>query len=279
MQYSFNTWVYGSFPVWLPSYPLDEVIRPLAAIGHDGIEIGCAAPHAWPAYLSQTRRNEIRSLLDGEGIAVSSLLPAPGGGPGCNPASPLVEERRFTVSHYKEVIDLAVDLGSPLVLYIGGWQVFGTSRQDAWAYSLECLKDIAAYANERHVLVAVEPTPADSNLVESVDDALEMMRAAECPNVKVMFDSFHVNCRSEVPADYVRQMGKDLAHVHFAHADRLAPQEGHIDYQSVMRELNAVDYSGYVTMETGFHARTSDPDQIASDALRYRKAVESSLDR
>lgn len=51
------------------------------------------------------------------------------------------------------------------------------------------------------------------------------------------------------------------------------------DYQSVMRELNAVGYSGYVTMETGFHARTSDPDQIASDALRYRKAVESSLDR
>lgn len=30
MKYSFNTWVYGSFPVWLPSYPLDEVIRRLA---------------------------------------------------------------------------------------------------------------------------------------------------------------------------------------------------------------------------------------------------------
>ena len=28
---------------------LDEAIRRLARIGYDGIEIGCAAPHAWPA--------------------------------------------------------------------------------------------------------------------------------------------------------------------------------------------------------------------------------------
>ena len=43
MKYAFNTWCYGSFPTWLPSYPLDEVVRRLAAIGYDGIEIGCAA--------------------------------------------------------------------------------------------------------------------------------------------------------------------------------------------------------------------------------------------
>ena len=52
MKYAFNTWAYSSFPVWLPAYPLDEAIRRLAAIGYDGVEIGCAAPHAWPTYLS-----------------------------------------------------------------------------------------------------------------------------------------------------------------------------------------------------------------------------------
>ncbi len=31
-------------PSWLPSYELDEVVRRLARIGYDGIEIGCAAP-------------------------------------------------------------------------------------------------------------------------------------------------------------------------------------------------------------------------------------------
>jgi sugar phosphate isomerase/epimerase len=85
MKYAFNTWAYGSFPTWLPAYTLDETIRRLATIGYDAVEIGCAAPHAWPAYLSPDKRKEIRKIADGEGIVVSSLLPAPGDGPGCNP--------------------------------------------------------------------------------------------------------------------------------------------------------------------------------------------------
>ncbi|NEU33322.1 sugar phosphate isomerase/epimerase, partial [bacterium LRH843] len=48
MKISFNTWVYGSFPSWLPTYPLEEVISRLSAMGYDGIEIGCASPHAYP---------------------------------------------------------------------------------------------------------------------------------------------------------------------------------------------------------------------------------------
>src|ERR1700741_1664577 len=64
MKYAFNTWAYSSFPAWLPCYPLDEAIRRIAAIGYDGVEIGCAAPHAWPAYLSKERRAELRNLLE-----------------------------------------------------------------------------------------------------------------------------------------------------------------------------------------------------------------------
>ena len=39
MKLSFNTWVYSSFPVWVPAYPLEETIKRIARIGYDGIEI------------------------------------------------------------------------------------------------------------------------------------------------------------------------------------------------------------------------------------------------
>ena len=58
MKLAFNTWVYSSFPVWVPSYPLDETIERIAKIGYDGIEIGAAAPHAYPDYLSTERRRD-----------------------------------------------------------------------------------------------------------------------------------------------------------------------------------------------------------------------------
>ena len=118
MKYAFNTWAYSSFPAWLPCYPLDEAIRRIAAIGYDGVEIGCAAPHAWPAYLSKERRAELRNLLEASSLQAVSLLPTPGGGPGFNPASPLAEERAATVPYYNEVIDLASDLSAKNVLHI-----------------------------------------------------------------------------------------------------------------------------------------------------------------
>ncbi|RYE37573.1 MAG: sugar phosphate isomerase/epimerase, partial [Hyphomicrobiales bacterium] len=128
-KYAFNTWAYSSFPCWVPSYSIEETIRRIAGFGYDGIEIGCAAPHAWPAYLSPSHRRDLKSLMDDLNLKPVSLLPAPGGGPGHNVASLLPEERKATIAHYKEVVDLAHDLGADRVLYIAGWRSFGTGYQ------------------------------------------------------------------------------------------------------------------------------------------------------
>jgi protein FrlC len=277
VKYAFNTWCYGSFPCWLPSYPLDEVVKRLARIGYDGIEIGCAAPHAWPAYLGAQRRRDLRRLMEGEGLPAVSLLPAPGGGPGFNPASPLAEERAATVAHYGEVVDLASDLGAGIVLYIAGWQVFGTLRADALRHSLECLIPIAKRAAEKGLTVAIEPTSADSNLIDTADQALELMRATGQNNVKVMFDTYHALYRNEPSADYVRVMGEHLAHIHFADTDRRAPGDGAVDWRSVMQAVKDSGFSGHLTMEIGFNARSADPDAMAHRALTYLKRLEKEL--
>ncbi len=277
MKYAFNTWAYGSFPSWLPSYELDEVVRRLARIGYDGIEIGCAAPHAWPAYLGVARRRELKKLMQGEGLPAVSLLPAPGGGPGHNPASPLKEEREATVSHYCEVVDLAADLGAGLVLYIAGWQVFGSTREQALERSLDCLTRIATHATKRGITIAIEPTAADSNLIDTPHQALEMMHACGQPNVKTMFDTFHALYRDDVSADHVRILGKDLAHVHFADTDRGAPGDGAVDWLGVMQAVKDIGYSGHLTMEIGFATRKADPDAMARRALAYLKGIEPLL--
>jgi protein FrlC len=279
MKYAFNTWAYSSFPAWLPSYPLDEAIRRIAAIGYDGVEIGCAAPHAWPGYLNKERRAELRSLLKACGLQAISLLPTPGGGPGFNPASPLAEERDATVRYYNEVIDLALDLGAEKVLYIAGWQIFGTSRQQAWDRSKDCLDQIASHADEKGITIVVEPTAAATNLIETADDAMELMRSVARDNVKVMFDTLHALYRNEIPADYVRTMREDLVHVHVSDSGRVIPGEGRVDWIGLMQALNECGYSGYLTMELGLDSRAADPDQIARTALRFLKGVESQLNR
>lgn len=277
MRYAFNIWPYTTFPVWTPAYPMEETIKRLSKIGYDGLEIGCAAPHAWPYYLSAERRKEIKTLMDTNNIKASSMLPAPGGGPGVNPASASIEERKWTVQHYKDIIDLAVDFGCPTVLYLAGWFMFGTRQKDAWKYSVESLIEIAEYAKTKNITLMVEPQAADSNLVESADDAIRMMEDADLPNIKLMFDIFHVLYRNEVPSDYIYTMGENLKHIHISDYRRLAPGQGGLDFLPVMQALKDVGYDGYVTMEIGFDSRAVHPDSIARLALDHLKGLESKL--
>ena len=142
MKISYNNWAYTAFFVWVPAYTLDETIKRLAKIGYDGIEIGAGAPHAYPAHLPPERRLVVRALLDEHDLELSSMLPAPSGGPGNNPASPVKEERRATVAHYKELIELTAEWGGKTLIYLPGWRIFGTTRRQAisrlafWTYTL-----------------------------------------------------------------------------------------------------------------------------------------------
>jgi protein FrlC len=266
---SFNTWVYSSFPSWLPSYPLEEVIKRLSNMGYDGIEIGCASPHAWPDHLTSERRKEVKQLLRDYHLNVSSMLPAPGGGPGNNPSAPSKEEREYTIRHYKDVIRLAHEWECPTVMWIAGWAVFGTTQSDAWEYSLHGLVECARYAKELGVTLVVEPTPTDSNLIETADDALLLAEQSGESNVKVMFDTFHALYRNEVPSDYVYRMKEKLHHVHIADSDRLPPGQGYGNFDAVLKALKEIDYQGYLTMEVGFHTRKADPDWYATTSIEF----------
>jgi protein FrlC len=277
MKYSFNTWAYSHFPCWVPAYSFEETVKRLARIGYDAIEIGCAQPQAWPYYIDETRRKEMRKCLDDNNIAVSSMLPAPGGGPGGNIASVCKDERDWTIQYWKDCIDLGLAFDCKMLLCVCGWYIFGVRQRDAWNNAVEGISQVADYAAERGVTLCLEPTATDSNLVESADDAIQMKEDIGKSNIKLMFDTTHALYRNEVPADYIYTMGKDLAHVHMADFDRYAPGTNGLDFVSIMQALKDVGYEGYVTMEAGFPSRSGHPDVCARLSLENLKAIEKQL--
>lgn len=278
MKISYNTWSYSSFFVWVPSYTLDETIKRVASLGYDGIEIGAAAPHAYPAHLGADRRAQVRDLLQEHDIALSSMLPAPSGGPGNNPASPYIEERRATIEHYKELAELVAMWGGKTLIYLPGWTIFGTSRRQAWAWSREVLTEVAHAIAHTGVTLVIEPTSHDTNLCVSADDAIELMQDVNLPNVKLMFDTFHVHYSREVNTDYVYKMGADLRHIHISDNDRLPPGQGVVDFPAIIDAVIDIGFDGYLTMETGFHRRGIEPDQDAREGIEYlRPLVERKL--
>lgn len=278
MKYSFNTWAYSHFPCWVPAYPIEEVIRRLARIGYDALELGCAQPQAWPYFTDAAKRKEIKMLLQENEIRIGSILPAPGGGPGGNIASANEAERRWTIQYWKDCMDMGLELDDcRTLLCVCGWYIFGTKERDAWKWACEGLREVAEYAAKSGVRLALEPTATDSNLVESCEDAINMMEDVGMDNVKLMFDTTHALYRNEVPSDYVYLMNENLIHVHMADYDREAPGTNGCDFVDIMQALKDIGFDGYVTMENGFPSRSAHADVVARKSLENLKAIEATL--
>jgi len=273
IKLAMHTWPYASNPTWLPAYTLEETIKRVKKIGYDAIEIGAASPHVFPPTLSAQRRQDIGKMLKDYGLELAAMLPAHGGGPGNNVASPIPEERRWAIDHYKDMVKLTADWGGKRLICLPGWYIFGTTYRQAWEWAAQAIGEIARFAQDFGVEIVIEPTPEDSNIVNTCDNTIDMMKDVGEPNVRLMFDSHHVITEKEVMSDYVYAMGKDLVHIHASDNDRLPPGMGSGDFPALIDALAETGFDGYLSMECGFHKRGIEPDWVARVSLEYLKPL------
>jgi protein FrlC len=119
------------------------------------------------------------------------MLSVPGGGAEFNVSSPIQEEPEAAIDPYRKVVVLYAEMSGKIVLSVAGWQGVGTTRKEARNWSIAALQGIAKTAAGHRITMCIEPTSADSNLVDSADDALQMMNGVGAANVKLIFDTDH----------------------------------------------------------------------------------------
>jgi protein FrlC len=274
VKLSFNTWLYCSFPAWLPLRSLDEVIAGLADMGYDGVEIGGAAPHGFPDYLDAARRSAIREQVESRGMEVSAMCPAVGGGPGYNPVSRDEAERRAGKDYMEKLIRLAADLGCGSVIWLGGIRACGQSYDEAWSYAVDSLAACARIASDAGVKLVVEPTAADSNLLDHAADCRRMLEDADvgADVGGVMLDTFHIYHRQDDVREAFALAGDRLSYVHLADVDRDAPGT-HRDFGEVVDALRDLGYDGWLSLEVGFNRRESHPDSLARTGLEHVRGL------
>lgn len=273
IKLAMHTWPYASNPTWLPAYTLEETIKRVAKAGYDAIEIGLASPHVFPQTLSAQRRKDLGQMLKDYGLTLAATLPAHGGGPGNNVASPIPEERRWAIDNYKDTIRLTADWGGNRVICLPGWYIFGTTYRQAWDWARDAINEIARFAKDFGIEIVIEPTPEDSNIVNTCDNTIDMMKDVGEANVKLMFDAHHVITMKEVMSDYAYAMGRDLVHIHASDNDRLPPGMGRGDWPALIDALHETGFDGYLSMECGFHKRGIEPDWVARVSLEYLKPL------
>lgn len=213
--------------------PLAEAIRAAAQAGFAAVE--CHWPYDVPAA-------ETRAALAGTGLPMLGLNTRRGDvAIGENGLAALPGREADARAVIDEAIGYARATGSGAVHVMAG----NTSGPRARAAFLENLRHACAEAGPITILIEpLNPYDAPGYFLNTTGQAAEIIRAVGAPNLRMMFDCYHVQI---IEGDVIRRLAGLLdlvGHIQIAAApDRGPPDHGELDYAHVLREIAALGWT------------------------------------
>lgn len=239
MIYSVSSWIFGSLPV-------ETILEKLSALRYDAVELkGEPGDYQLP---------RLRSLLKEHGLRVSSICGMYPGPSGLRDlAHPDQAERDRAVVYVQSCVDLAAEVGAPLVIVtpnpVGKTKPLAL-RQSELGWATDSVRTAGEYAARCGVALAIEPINRyETYLLNSAEQTLHFVRDVGLPSVKMMLDTFHMNIEDPEPGDTVRKCAGELIHLHVADSNRQSVGRGHFDFHSLVEALHQVRYRGALAME------------------------------
>jgi D-psicose/D-tagatose/L-ribulose 3-epimerase len=167
------------------------------------------------------------------------------------------EKRKLGIDYLKLCVDIAQAVGSP---HVAGpmYSATGKARllppeercqQRQWA--AESLREVADYAAERGVTLAIEPLNRfETDLVNTVEQGLELCGLIGRDNVGLMLDTFHMNIEEKHIGEAITSAGDKVFHFQVSENDRGTPGSGHVPWSETFEALKSIDYQGSIVVES-----------------------------
>lgn len=270
----------------LVGHRLTDALRMLADCGYDGIALTLDHVHFDPQGRGmRPRAKRLRALLDEldlgcvvETGARFALDPRRKHHP-----TLLSDGRDQRVRMLCGAVDVAAELGAPVVSLWSGVAPPDLPRVVAWERLLDGCREVLAHAERRGVRLGFEPEPG--MFVERLADFETLdRRLGSPPALGLTLDLGHCVCIEPQPvAECVRRAAERLVHVHIEDMRRgvhehLMFGDGDLDLPDALAALSHIAYDGQVAVELSRHAHAAHetvPGAIAllRDAERERAAT------
>jgi L-ribulose-5-phosphate 3-epimerase len=278
---------YGYVTNGLVGHRLEDALRLLADCGYDGVALTLDHVHFDPdAPLMSSRAATLRSLLDELGLA---CVVETGARFALDPRRKhfptlLTEGRGKRVRMLCRAVDVAAELGAPVVSLWSGVAPSNLTPSVAWERLLDGVDRVIAHAERRGVRLGFEPEPG--MFVERLDD-FEVLdrRLGNPPTLGLTLDIGHCVCLEPEPVpECVRRAASRLVHVHIEDMRRgvhehLMFGDGELDLAVALAALSEIGYGGMVAVELSRHAHAAHetvPRAIALLRGREREEVTTS---
>jgi sugar phosphate isomerase/epimerase len=224
-----------------------DVIPRVAAAGYDAIDLSAT----WrsdedPALFPPERRKEIRALVADHGLTIEALVTH----------LPMVNSlREGRPINLPGAVELAAELGAPVVtVHIGSPRSPGEPEDD-WARAVEYLRACCREAEARGVKLAVDALFPDF-LTPTPESVARLLGDVGAPNAGHNFDPCYVAVCGFDVTEAARLLGPWIVHAHIKdHRGRYPDFEHHIPGEGTLNHaewacaLRDAGFSGAVAIE------------------------------
>lgn len=235
--------------VWVSPFSSEHValLEKAKDIGYDIIEIAVEDRYLidW-SLMKQTARDL------GLDITISGAF-----GASRDISSDQAEIRAEGLAYIVDCAEIAHEMGSPVFggpLYsaVGKTRLVSAEQKaQERSWCLENLDKAARRAAELGVVLALEPLNRfETDMVNTMDQAISIVDEVGSDNLKILLDTFHANIEEkDIPAA-IEKLGSRLVHVQANENDRGTPGTGHLDWVGIRRALDKIGYQGGLVIET-----------------------------
>jgi sugar phosphate isomerase/epimerase len=126
-------------------------------------------------------------------------------------------------------------------------------REKAEEQLVEAIRIAGRAAEDEGMVVAMEPLrSAESNILNTVAEGVNLVERADAPGLAVLCDFYHLAVEDE-PIENLEGAKDMLVHCHVAEPEgRVAPAPGGTDLKPWLAKLKAVGYDARVSIECGW---------------------------
>ena len=245
------------------------------SLGYEGLEVAPFTLADSAEQVSRQRRAELRRAAESRGVEVLGLhwlLVKP---PGLYITHPDPAVRRSTSDYFGRLVDLCADLGGR-VMVIGSPKqrslLPGVTRDQARAFAREVFQPCLDPAERRGVTLAFEPLgPAETDFVNTVAEALELVRQINHPAFRLNIDVKAMSSEPRPIPDVIRSAKGYVAHVQVNDPNLRGPGMGEVKYEPIIAALREIGYDGWLSVEA-FDSKAG-AERIARESIDYLKRV------
>ena len=174
--------------------------------------------------------------------------------------------RNFHLDRVKAYLDLCYEYEAENLLLVLGeyiWNREVIPPDEQWQLAVDACQELADYAAQLHLKIALELEPFPLSLLNSIDEMVRFIDEVNHPALRSNIDISHLLLANQRPEQLQKLKGKAI-HVHISDCDGkvhgdLPPGMGVVDFPPYLQELKKLNIDGTVSIELEF---SPDPDAI-----------------